>query len=99
MNIDFNIEEFQKFRWSHSRVNSLLYLLAIPLLSQSTDAMGWVIWGVAFVALCLCTPRLGYFLAKHIVGTWYRSEFGSTYSEYRKNEKRVAAAILLMNEN
>jgi|688.fasta_scaffold1478371_1 hypothetical protein len=99
MNIDLNINEFQKFRWAHSRVNSLLYLSTAPILSQLIGTLGWVIWGVIFVVACLSTPRLGYFLAKHIVGEWYKLDFGSSYMEYRKNEKRVVAALLLNNEN
>ena len=112
MDLKFNIAEFQKFRWAHANVNGLLYLLtpfsvliarSSKLLAEFLDHSLWslefLIFAILCLVLCFYIPRIGYSLAKYIVGAWYISEFGLNYTEYRQNEKKVAAALLLDNED
>ena len=98
-----DVKEFHTFRWAHARTNGVLYALFIPVglviwswrkifeidlwSQESTVAIG------VFLVLCLFVPRAGYKLARHIVGQWYKPEFGKNYSEYRHNEKAVAAKL------
>jgi hypothetical protein len=101
---EFPYSEFHRFRWAHANANSFLYgvfivlglifvlirwLLGVEppkLLSQEFIAFIVVIGAISFVI-----PRMGFHLARHIYGTYYKPDhFGSSYKEYRLQEKQYS---------
>lgn len=107
MELPFSAQEFRRFIRAHIRVNhiltwSFLGLAAlIGTIRWGLDALGepfgtvnLVFAGFAFVVVLLI-PRLGYKVAVHIVGDWYRPEFGSNFKEYAHNEKLLNAKQLV----
>ena len=101
----FRSAEFHRFRWAHAHANEFLYGVGIffcaivglvrwlvssdrPVGFTVGDIMVFVVVGVSFSVI----PRLGYYLARYIVGLWYQPEhFGTSYRAYRRIEKAQKA--------
>ncbi len=96
---DINKKEFHNFRYSHSQANNFLYgayyilcfLIFVGIkLANPEISLFWYLGLVLLMYLLSFTlPYCGYKLAKYIVSSWYSNDFGDTYSEYRKIERRV----------
>ena len=91
----FPYAEFHKFRWAHANANRFLlglsYLFLIIFLLfwwfRDREFFG-VIPMLGVVVIIALIPRLGFYLARHIVGFYYKEEFyGRSYNQYRAQEK------------
>ena len=107
MELPFNELEFRRFIQAHIKINHVLAWAFLGLAA----VIGFARWGLdalgepfsyvnlAFAAatfvVALLIPRLGYKLAVHVVGDWYRPEFGSNFREYAHNEKLLNAKRLV----
>ncbi len=91
----FPYAEFNKFRWAHANANRFLLVLSYIFLSlfllfwwlRDREFLG-VIAMLGVVVIIAFIPRLGFYLARHIVGFYYKEEFyGRSYNQYRAQEK------------
>ncbi len=98
MDSNFNNEGFCNFRSAHHRTNKFLagvYVVSCTILAVYIDfVVGYELQGVdwffffSFTTIYgISLSRVGYKLAKFIVGYWFEKNFGENYSKYRRIEK------------
>jgi hypothetical protein len=101
--------EFTRFRRANERMQRIvlnfLFLNATILgLIRWYRDIPWNIFSIEMIFAILVVffgifiPRISYMLTRHVVGYWYKSEFGIDYTEFCKNEKISEAKELSENE-
>lgn len=93
---EFPYSEFLRFRWAHANANSFLYgallvfCFIVGIYRWLTGIMlPWMWFLTGLFVVWLFIPSLGFFLARHIVGFYYKKDyFGHSYKEYRLREKQ-----------
>jgi hypothetical protein len=71
----------------------IILFIVFVVLDPPFFSSEFLVYLVAAATIALLTPRFGFYLARYILGRYYKPDnFGKSYAEYRRIERRHCAS-------